>query len=101
MDYLEQFLENYENAKKGLVSQVKDYFEESKSISRAELVKFGAICVLAGVVYGFLLSPIKKGICVNVTNNKEASGEADSKCCKDKKEKKEKKKRKCCCSKEA
>ncbi|MGN0346076.1 MAG: hypothetical protein ACI4DU_02205 [Lachnospiraceae bacterium] len=97
MDYLENLLKNYENVKNEITAEVKDYLRESKYTSRAELIKIGAICVLAGAVMGFLISPIKKGIHINVTNNNSSSEEEDKKCCK----RKEKKKRKCCCNKEA
>lgn len=47
----------------------KEYFNEETTITRKTFAITCTVFVLIGVVYGFLISPIKKGIQVNVTNN--------------------------------
>ncbi len=48
---------------------VKDFFEEEVSFPRKSLLSLVSLCVLMGTVCGFLFSPIKKGIYVNISNN--------------------------------
>lgn len=67
---------------------IRDYFSEDTILNRKKLLTLGAICTLTGIVTGFLFSPIKNGIYINVSNNcNEASLEKDEECqsCKKKK----------------
>ncbi len=47
---------------------VCDFFDEDATLSRKTFALVCFICILAGVIYGFLLSPVKKGIHVNIAN---------------------------------
>ena len=48
---------------------VSDYFLEDTITSRKKLLTLGTICVLIGIITGFLFSPIKKGIYINISDN--------------------------------
>mgnify|MGYP004600137453 FL=1 len=65
MEILEKTLHVLTDAK----DAVCDYFSEDTMISRKKLLTLGAICTLTGIVTGFLFSPIKKGIYINISNN--------------------------------
>lgn len=48
---------------------VIDYFTEDTTTTRKKILILGAICTLIGIVAGFIFSPIKKGIYINISNN--------------------------------
>lgn len=48
---------------------VVNYFTEDTATTRKKILMLGAVCTLIGIVVGFILSPIKKGIYVNISNN--------------------------------
>lgn len=50
-------------------STVSNFFNEETSITRKNFAILCALFALIGIVYGFLIAPIKKGIYVNVSNN--------------------------------
>lgn len=46
--------------------EIRQFLE--KDWSRSEKVVLGIICLLAGIILGFIWSPIKRGITVNSNN---------------------------------
>lgn len=46
-----------------------DFFSEETTVTRKTIAIICIIAALIGIVYGFLLSPIKRGIHVNVINS--------------------------------
>jgi len=55
--------------------RVMDYFTEDTTTTRRKILILGATCTLVGIVAGFLFSPIKKGIYINISNNGNSIGE--------------------------
>ncbi len=55
--------------------RVMDYFTEDTTTTRRKILILGAVCTLVGIVAGFLFSPIKKGIYINISNNGNNIGE--------------------------
>ncbi len=55
--------------------RVMDYFTEDTTTTRRKILTLGAVCTLVGIVAGFLFSPIKKGIYINISNNGNNIGE--------------------------
>lgn len=55
--------------------RVMDYFTEDTTTTRRKILMLGAVCTLVGIVAGFLFSPIKKGIYINISNNGNNTGE--------------------------
>ncbi len=55
--------------------RVMDYFTEDTTTTRRKILILGAVCTLVGIVAGFLFSPIKKGIYINISNNGNSIGE--------------------------
>lgn len=53
---------------------VVDYFTEDTTTTRKKILMLGAICTLIGIVAGFIFSPIKKGIYINISNNGSNNG---------------------------
>lgn len=53
---------------------VTDYFTEDTTTTRKKILILGAICTLVGIVAGFIFSPIKKGIYINISNNGSNNG---------------------------
>ncbi len=53
---------------------VIDYFTEDTTTTRKKILILGAICTLVGIVAGFIFSPIKKGIYINISNNGSNNG---------------------------
>lgn len=53
---------------------VIDYFTEDTTTTRKKILILGAICTLIGIVAGFIFSPIKKGIYINISNNGSNNG---------------------------
>lgn len=47
---------------------VCDFFDEDATLSRKTFALVCFICIMIGMIYGFLLAPVKKGIQVNVNN---------------------------------
>ena len=64
MDILETVKDTFTDA----ISSIQEFFNEETTTTRKTLIIICAIFTLIGIVYGFLISPIKKGIQVNVTN---------------------------------
>lgn len=61
---------------------ITDYFNEDTLTSRKKLLTLSTICLLIGIIAGFIFSPIKKGIYINVSNN--GNNDTDNKeetCC--------------------
>lgn len=54
-----------------------DFFDEETTVTRKTIAIICIISALVGIIYGFLISPIKKGIHVNVTNNGNYCGNDD------------------------
>lgn len=65
MDILEKTCNIVSDAKES----VTDYFLEDTITSRKKIITLGTICLLIGIITGFLFSPIKKGIYFNISNN--------------------------------
>ncbi|MDE6432944.1 MAG: hypothetical protein K2L07_01795 [Lachnospiraceae bacterium] len=53
---------------------VVDYFTEDTTTTRKKILMLGTICTLVGIVVGFIFSPIKKGIYINISNNNSNNG---------------------------
>lgn len=53
---------------------VIDYFTEDTTTTRKKILVLGTICTLVGIVAGFIFSPIKKGIYINISNNGSNNG---------------------------
>lgn len=51
------------------ITSIKEFFNEEMTTTRKAVAITCAISALIGIVYGFLISPVKKGIQVNVTTN--------------------------------
>lgn len=64
MDILETVKDTFVNA----ITFMKEFFNEETTTTRKTLVIVCAIFTLIGIVYGFLIAPIKKGVLVNITN---------------------------------
>lgn len=75
---------------------VTDYFTGDTVTSRKSMITLGSFCLLFGIVAGFLLSPIKKGVYINISDNGSNNGNSDvpqisqekkkeNACCKNKK----------------
>lgn len=64
MDILETVKDTFVNA----ITSMKEFFNEETTTTRKTLVIVCAIFTLIGIVYGFLIAPIKKGVSVNITN---------------------------------
>lgn len=64
MDILETVKDTFVNA----ITSMKEFFNEETTTTRKTLVIVCAIFTLIGIVYGFLIAPIKKGVLVNITN---------------------------------
>lgn len=47
----------------------KEYLEDGDERTNKELFILGTICLLAGIVIGFMMAPIKKGISIGSGNN--------------------------------
>lgn len=63
------FLETACDTITGAKDYVVDYFTEDTTTTRKKILMIGAVCTLVGIVTGFLVSPIKKGIYINISNN--------------------------------
>ena len=48
---------------------VFNFFNSDRTTTRKKLLNFGAIVFMAGIIIGFLFSPIKKGFYFNISNN--------------------------------
>ncbi|ROR25741.1 hypothetical protein EDD66_11098 [Mobilisporobacter senegalensis] len=58
------------------MSMLKDFI--SKDWTRGEKVLLASTCILAGIIVGFLIAPIKKGIqCGNNNGNTTVYGEEE------------------------
>lgn len=53
---------------------VVDYFTEDTTTTRKKILMLGTICTLVGIVVGFIFSPIKKGVYINISNNNSNNG---------------------------
>lgn len=48
---------------------VKDFFEEDVTFTRKAIITTTLLCTFTGLIAGFIISPIKKGIYINISNN--------------------------------
>lgn len=48
---------------------VFNFFNAEKTTTRKNLLTFGAIAFMSGIILGFVFSPVKKGFYFNVSNN--------------------------------
>ncbi|MCM1158818.1 MAG: hypothetical protein NC300_08780 [Bacteroidales bacterium] len=62
-------LETVKDTISDICTSVEDFFTDEISVTRKSLMTVGAVCALVGIVWGFVLSPIKKGIYINIANN--------------------------------
>ena len=92
MEILENVWEIITDAKE----TVTDYFTGDTVTSRKNMITHGGLCLLFGIVAGFLLAPIKKGIYINISDNGNNNGSShvpqisqeqkkEKDCCKNKK----------------
>lgn len=51
------------------IISIKDFFNEETTITRKTIAITCTIFTLLGIIYGFLIAPVKRGIQINVTNN--------------------------------
>jgi len=58
-------------------TSIRDFFNEETTTTRKTVAVTCAIFALIGIVYGFLISPVKRGIQVNVTNNSDTYPDED------------------------
>lgn len=72
-DVKEAALDTLSNIKEYLC----DFFDEETTVTRKTIAIICIISALIGIIYGFMISPIKKGIQVNVTNNGNCCGNDD------------------------
>lgn len=64
-----EFLETVKDAASGAAETVYDYFEGDMVTTRRKVMTVCAMFAFAGIVLGFLISPIKKGFYFNISNN--------------------------------
>ncbi len=48
---------------------IKDFFNEETTMTRKVIAITCSIFALLGIIYGFLIAPVKRGIQINITNN--------------------------------
>lgn len=51
------------------ILSIKYFFNEEMVITRKTIAVTCTIFTLLGIIYGFLVAPVKRGIHVNITNN--------------------------------
>lgn len=51
------------------IDNLKDYLDEDTTLTRKTIACIGFTCILIGIIYGFIISPIKKGFNINFINN--------------------------------
>lgn len=76
MEFLERFTDTLSDTKEMIfdaLSNIRehlcDFFNEETTVTRKTITAVCVICALTGIIYGFLISPVKRGIQVNVNNN--------------------------------
>lgn len=47
------------------IEELVEFMSESNKKTNTDLCVLGGICVLIGIIIGFLISPVKKGVMVN------------------------------------
>lgn len=52
-----------------IVTAVQNFFEEEVVFTKKTFILITALCTAIGLIGGFLVSPIKKGIYFNISNN--------------------------------
>lgn len=62
-------LEKIKDAVYDLCTTVQDFFNDELTFTRKTVIAAISICTLMGMVWGFIISPIKKGIYINISNN--------------------------------
>lgn len=62
---LETIRDFFEN----ICETVQDFFEEDVTFTRKAILTTTLLCTFTGIIAGFILSPIKKGIYFNISNN--------------------------------
>lgn len=62
LETIKDFFEN-------ICTTVKDFFEDDVKITRKALLSTTLLCTFVGLITGFIVSPIKKGIYINISNN--------------------------------
>ncbi|MBR1866341.1 MAG: hypothetical protein IJ801_07530 [Lachnospiraceae bacterium] len=67
-DILSDAKDTCTNALSNVKERVCTFWDEDTSLTRRNLALICILFALIGVIYGFLLSPVKKGIQVNITN---------------------------------
>lgn len=68
LETIKDFFEN-------ICETVQDFFEEDVRVTRKALITTTVLCTFAGLIAGFIVSPIKKGIYINISNNGNNSSE--------------------------
>lgn len=88
-----EILNNVKNTALEAAENIQYYFEEETITTRKKIIATCTTFVLAGIVLGFFISPIKKGFYFNISNNgnyakpEDGQPETDNCCAKKKKQK--------------
>lgn len=69
MDYLTDFVETAGDMITNAKDAIVDYFTCDTYTTRKKILTTCTLCTLTGILIGFLLSPIKKGFYLNISNN--------------------------------
>lgn len=83
-----EIMEKAQDIVRDVRESVTDYFMEDTLTSRKNLLTMGTICLMIGMIAGFIFSPIKKGIYFNISNNGNCvpqNKDKENNCCKEKK----------------
>lgn len=64
-----EILENVKNTAMEAAENIQYYFEGETITTRKKIIATCTTFALAGIVLGFLISPIKKGVYFNIFNN--------------------------------
>lgn len=51
------------------ILSIKYFFNEEMVITRKTIAITCTVFTLFGIIYGFLIAPVKRGIQINITNN--------------------------------
>lgn len=62
-------LETVKDTIHNICACILGFFDEELTLTRKTLIIISSICALGGIIGGFIVSPIKKGVYINIANN--------------------------------
>lgn len=70
-----EIIENLKDVVCNAADTANSYLEEELSVTRKTILIVSAFALLLGTIYGFCVSPVRKGIHIEVTNYENDEGD--------------------------